>query len=171
MPAQVSIKMVKVLSFSFEQYFSPFTMLLVEKSSETGLFRYLSNHVFRSLNFKNTSAMSLFLFLRMFKTESKFTKSKKNSENVFCFWHNCIWECCYKLSLLRTEYLLSGVNRLTNSPMILHMTKRNFFNWIFLWFSFTEINKYGKGAVLQLGTLFQPVYHVTCQRVLWNVTF
>ena len=41
-------KIVKVLSFRFEQCFGPFTMLLVHVSSETGLFRDLSNHVFRS---------------------------------------------------------------------------------------------------------------------------
>ena len=40
--------MVKVLLFSFQQCFGPFTMLLVEGSSETELFRHLSNHVFRS---------------------------------------------------------------------------------------------------------------------------
>ena len=41
--------MVNVLSFSFEQCFGPFTILLLEGSSETGLFRDLSNHVFRIL--------------------------------------------------------------------------------------------------------------------------
>ena len=40
--------MVKVLSFRFQQSFGQFTMLLVEGSSETGVFRHLSNHVFRS---------------------------------------------------------------------------------------------------------------------------
>ena len=48
LPSQGSINMVKVLSASFEQCFGPFTMLLVEASSETGLFRHFSNYVFRS---------------------------------------------------------------------------------------------------------------------------
>ena len=43
-----SINMVKMLSFSFEQCFDTFTMLLVERSSETGLFKLLTNPVFRS---------------------------------------------------------------------------------------------------------------------------
>ena len=47
-PSQGSIDMVKVLSFSFEQCFGPLTMLLVEGSSETGLFGHLSNHLFPS---------------------------------------------------------------------------------------------------------------------------
>ena len=45
----------------------------------------------------------------------------------FCFWDNCIWRCCNRLSLLRTEYLSLAVNVLTNSPKILHITKRAFF--------------------------------------------
>ena len=130
---------------------------------------------FRLWKFKNTSAMSVFLFLKMFKTESKFTKDKKkkkkNAENVFRFWDNCIWICCYKLSPLRTEYLLSGVNRLRNSPMILRITESNFFKLSWFWFAFTGINKDGKGSVDELWTVFRPIYHVTCQRVLWNATF
>ena len=41
--------MVKVLSFSFQQFFGPFAVLLVEGSPETGLLRHLSNHVLRIL--------------------------------------------------------------------------------------------------------------------------
>ena len=40
--------MGKMLSFSVEQSFGPFTMLLVEGSSKKGLFRHLSNHDFPS---------------------------------------------------------------------------------------------------------------------------
>ena len=56
--------MVKALSFRFQKCFGPFTMLLVEGSSETGLFRSLSNHVFGVRKFKNTSAMSVSLFFQ-----------------------------------------------------------------------------------------------------------
>ena len=41
--------MVKVFRFEFQQCFGQFTVLLVEGLSQTGLFRQLSNHVFRSL--------------------------------------------------------------------------------------------------------------------------
>ena len=47
-PSQGNIDMVKGLSFSFEQCFGPFTMLLVKGFSETGLFRHLCNQVFQS---------------------------------------------------------------------------------------------------------------------------
>ena len=53
--------MVKVLSFRFQQCFGPITMFLVKGSSETGLFRHLSNHVFLICKFKNTSAMNSLL--------------------------------------------------------------------------------------------------------------
>ena len=48
-PWQGAINMVKVLPFSFDQYFGLFTILLVEGSSEMGLLRHLSNDVFQSL--------------------------------------------------------------------------------------------------------------------------
>ena len=37
--------------------FGPFPMLLFKGSSETGIFRHLSNHVFRVRNFANTKSM------------------------------------------------------------------------------------------------------------------
>ena len=33
------------------------------------------------------------------------------------------------------------------------------------------ISNYGNSVVVQIGTLFEQVYHVTRQRVLWNGTF
>ena len=38
--------MVKVLSFRFQHCFDRYTILLVKGTSETGLFRHLSNHFF-----------------------------------------------------------------------------------------------------------------------------
>ena len=35
----------------------------------------------------------------------------------------------------------------------------------------TVIKKYGKGSVLDIGTVFGAVFHVACARVLSNVTF
>ena len=37
--------------------------------------------------------------------------------------------------------------------------------------TFQMISKYGNSAVFQIATVFEPVYHVACQRVLWNRTF
>ena len=81
--------------------------------------------------FKNTSAMRLIFLLKMFKIECEFReckKKKENWENIFRFWENCIWRCCNKLPLLRRKYLPSAVNGLTNSPKILHINCRDFFN-------------------------------------------
>ena len=66
--------MVKVLSFSFEQCFGPFTMLLVKQSSETEL--YLTTFV-GDRKFKNTSAMRVIFLVEIFKIKFKFRKSKK----------------------------------------------------------------------------------------------
>ena len=88
---------------------------------------------------------------------------KKSSEKVFCFLDKCMWIDPAKVPLLRREYLSSAVNVLTISPKILHITKRNSI-------VFTVIKKYGKGASLQIVTVFGTVYHIACWRVFWNGT-
>ena len=101
----------------------------------------------------------------MFKIEFNFRKcKKKNSENFFRFWHHLIWKCLNKFPLLRREYLSSAVNGLTNSPKILCITQGDFSTCI----SLTGIYNYGKGAVVQLGTVFLAIYHITCQRNVWK---
>ena len=122
--------MIKVLSFSFEQSFGPFTMLLVEGSSETGLFRHLSNLVFQSL-YVSSEIRQLWwssFFLEMFKIECKFIKFKKNLRNFLRFWDNCVWKCYYKKSLLRREYLLSAVDGLSNSRETFNITLWDYLN-------------------------------------------
>ena len=45
-PRQLQMNMIKVLWWIFQQCLGTFTILLVEASSETGLFRHLSDYVF-----------------------------------------------------------------------------------------------------------------------------
>ena len=61
-----------------------------------------------------------------------FINSEKNWEKASCFFDNYTWVGCVNLSLLRRENLRSAVNVLTNSPNILHITKRDFFqlHWL-----------------------------------------
>ena len=66
--------------------------------------------------------------MKLLKIDSKLRKWKTKSENIFRFGDNCIWNCWYNLSLLRRKYLLLAVNELTDSPKILHLTQREFFN-------------------------------------------
>ena len=51
----------------------------------------------------------------------------KNPEKVFYFKDNGVWTCCVKVCILRPEYMYSAVNMLTNSPNILDLTKKDFF--------------------------------------------
>ena len=37
--------------------------------------------------------------------------------------------------------------------------------------AFQMKSKYGSSANVQIATVFEPFYHVACQRVLWNRTF
>ena len=87
--SQGSINMVKVLSFSFQQCFSPFSMLLVEGSTETRLF-YLTTH-FRGRKFENTFKLwgSPF-FWKSPKLNLNIENAKRNWKNIFRFWDNCI---------------------------------------------------------------------------------
>ena len=85
-------------------------MLLLEGSSEMRLFRYLSNHIFRSLWVQKYVSYEHHIFLKMFEIQFKFWKSKKNQE----------------------EYLSLPVNGLTNIRKILHITKKHFFLLNFL---------------------------------------
>ena len=121
--------MVKVVSFSFEQCFDPFIILFVKGSSESRFFRHLSNHVFPSTKVqKSMSYEDHFFFFKCSNLHLNLENSKTNWENIFRFCDNYISKCCYELSLSRRHYFLQGVNGLTNSPNILHITQRNFFN-------------------------------------------
>ena len=53
---------------------------------------------------------------------------KKGLQKVFPFRENCISIGCVKLSLLRSQYFWSAVNVLKNSPEILPIIKRDFFD-------------------------------------------
>ena len=59
--------LINQLSRRFQQWFGMFTMLLVDGSSETGLFRHLSDHVFGGLNFGNTKSMRVIFFPKYLK--------------------------------------------------------------------------------------------------------
>ena len=117
--------------------------------------------------FKNTSAMRVIFFLKMFKIESKLPKCKKKWEKFFRSWDKIIWRCRNKLSLLRKQYLSLPVNGLTNSPKTLHINKKDSFqlNWLLM------TNRYFKGAVVQISTGFRTVFHVSCRSFLSNGTF
>ena len=158
--------MVKVLSFRFQQCFGPFSLWLVEESSETRFSGHLFNDIFRSPWVRKNIRYEGYIFWKVLKIESIFRKLKRKLETIFRFCDNCIWKCCDKLSLLKREYLLSDVNGLRNSPGILHIIRETFWTGI----AFAGINKYGKGAVVQLWTVFWPVYHVTYRRVLLKLT-
>ena len=132
LPSHWPINMVKVLLFSFQQCFVPFTMLLVEGSSETRFVKHLSNHVFQSPSVQKSISYQGHLFsdnVQDWVKISKMQEKKKNREKVLCFWDNCIWRYCNKLSLLRREYLSSAGSLLRNSRNIFHITKTDFF-WL-----------------------------------------
>ena len=65
--SQLFLNMGKVLSFRLQQCFKPFLKLFAKGSSETQLFRHLSNHVFRSSEFRKYTTYKGHLFWKMCK--------------------------------------------------------------------------------------------------------
>ena len=79
------MNLIKVMWCRFEQYLGTFTMLLVEGSSETGLFKHLSNHVFRVRNFGNTKAVKVIFFSQTSKILVRLQKISKKYRKRFLF--------------------------------------------------------------------------------------
>ena len=164
---QGSMNHMKMVWCIFQQCLGTSPMFLVEWSSETRLFRHLSNFVFGVRNFLNTKAMRVIFFWKCLKFNLDYKNATKNSEKVSCFRGNCIWNDIVKLPLLRTGYFSLAANVLTSSTKIWHVNKRDFFqlNWIgsdkWIWSKCSE-------AVSKVpGNL----YRAACPRVLWIGTF
>ena len=83
---QWSMNMPKLLWCWFQQCFGTFTMLLVDGSSKTRLFRHLSDHAFVGRNFANRTFMTVIIFLKVRNIYSTFQKcSKKLKKSLFFF--------------------------------------------------------------------------------------
>ena len=80
-------------------------------------------------NFKYTSTIRVIMFWKCSKLNLYFKNAGTNWEKKICFWDNCIWIGCIKLSLIRRKHLSVVVNVLKNSLMPLYITKRDFFHF------------------------------------------
>ena len=160
--------MIKALSLRLSQCFGLFSMSPVERSSQTGVFRHLSRHVFRGRWFRKYISYEGHLFFwkcSKFNTEAK--SAQNNSEKIFGFWDKCIWIVCIHLFLLIREYLSSAVNVLRKGLKNFHVSKKDFCNSI----TFTLITRAGKGALIEIESVFRTVYHVASREVLSNWSF
>ena len=124
---QWSMNMIKTMWCRFQPCSGTFPMLLLEGSSQTRIFRHLSNYVFRARNFGKTRAFRVIFSSKMFEIESRFQKWSRKLRKLFCFWDNCIWIGIPKLSLLRTGHFSSVAYVLTSSTKISHVNNRDFF--------------------------------------------
>ena len=120
--------MVKVALSRFQLSLGPFLMFFLEGTSKTGFYRHWSNRFFRRPYFgKYIFYESDLFFWKISKLNVDFKNAEKNWEKVFCFFDNSISIGCVKFFLLRTEYLSSAVNVVTNSLNVLHSTNIVFF--------------------------------------------
>ena len=57
-------------------------MFLVEGSSETGLLRHLSDHIFGVRNFGKSKSMKVIFFIKMLKINPRFQKCSKKLRKI-----------------------------------------------------------------------------------------
>ena len=120
-----------MLSFRFQRCFGPFLCYLWKGPLKRDFLDIYLTTFFGVPKFKNPSAVRVIFFWKWSNlniNSENAKKKKKHSENTFPFLDNYLWKCCNKLPLLRREYLWSEVSGLNNSPKILHIIKRDFFN-------------------------------------------
>ena len=86
---------------------------------------------------------------------------------MFCFWEKCIWIVCIPLCLLLREYLSLAVNVWRKGLENFHVSKSDFCNSI----TFKVITQDDKVALINIESVFRPVYHVACRDVLSNASF
>ena len=154
--------MVKVLLPRMRQWLGLFTMVLVEDSSEKGLFRHLSNHLFRSRQFRKYIGYDghfFFINVHNFRYISEIPTKIETKILVFeiivselvalkCPYYED--NTCHRQSMCKQKVLRFCID-----------VKENFSSSI----TFTVTTKYGKDAVVQIARVFERIYHVACQRV------
>ena len=141
LPSQWSLKLVKALSLRLNRCFGLFAMTPVERSSQTGVFRHLSKHVFLGRQFRKYISYEGHLFFwKCSKFNADSRKAEKNERKMFCFWDKSIWIVYIHLSLLLREYLSLAVNVLSKGLKNFHVSKSDFSNSI----TFTVITRTGK---------------------------
>ena len=143
--------MVKLLSFRLQQCSNPFVTLSFEAFSETWLFRHLSNDGFLSPKFREYMTYEGHSLLEnVWNLIEIFKKQKNNGENVFVFETiaselvalNCLYQA-------GNAGLRQSMREQTGWRFFISL-KYAFSNTI----TFTVINKYGQGAVVQIATVF-----------------
>ena len=164
------MKKIKVLwcRERYQQCLGTFTMLLLEGSSEAGLFINSPDYVFVGRNFGNTKSTSVIFFSKYLKFNLDCKNLAENWKNVFCCWDNCIWIGSVKLSLIKTGYFSSAANVLLKTlPKFSMWIKETFSNSIDL----AGTNKYDKSSVTQISKVLRHVCHVAYRTVLCHRTF
>ena len=133
-----------------------------------GLFIDFLNHVFRSPQFREKHQLWLSSFFwKCCKFNSNFKNIETHLENVFFLWDNCIWIGCFKLFLLRREYLWSAVNMLTNIFKTLHVTNRDFSQLNCL---HSDQQIWQKWCRSDFNSVWSPL-HVGSRRIIWKGLF
>ena len=156
------MNMIKVLWSIFPHCLGTFTMPLVKGSLKQYFldiyhFKFPESGPSKIQNEWRSSFLA-----KCLKFNVDFKNSSKNSEKVFCFWDNCIWNGIVKLSLCSARYFSLAPNVLTSSLKNLHVRKRHFSNSI----SLEVKNESDKCALIQISIVLAHVSHIAGRSIL-----
>ena len=108
-----------MLSVSFEQCLVSLPCYLLNFSLKRDSLDIYLTTFFGVRNFKNTSAIRVIFFWKCSKLNRNLQNVKKNWQNIFCFWDNCIWniwKSSYKISIKR-RILVIGSQWVNKKPL------------------------------------------------------
>ena len=105
--------------------------------------------------------MIVVFFWKCSKFNADLKNAEENSEKMFCFWDKYIWIVWFDLSLLLREDLSLAVKVLRKGLKNFHVSKSDFYNSNTL----TVITQDDKGALINIESVFRPVYHFPCRGV------
>ena len=157
-----------MLFFRMQQCLGPFTMILVEGSSETGLFRHLSNHLFQESIISEIHRRSGSSFFWKCSKFNKSSEKQRKNEKKFFVSEILVSELVALNCLYQKENPFHQQSICQQTSLRFYIALKDTFSKSAI---FTVTNKYCKGPVVQNGTVFVPVFHVSSGRVLWNGTF
>ena len=130
-------------------------MLTVYTSSDTGLFKHLSNHalhILQSIIFETNQLWGSYFFSKCSKFDVDFRNGKKNWKKFLDFWENWIWIDFAKQSLLPRENACHresiGQQRVKRFQILL---RQNFLNRRSSWL----IKKYDDTTAVKISAMFR----------------
>ena len=159
--------MIKVLWWNLQQWLGTFTMVLVEGSSEMGIFEHYLTRFSEPVISEIQKLWWSFFF-------SKCSKLNLNFKNAAKKLRKCSVFKILAPKLVSLNFLYKDKDTFHGQPMCWKTVPR-FFMWITQIFSNTISlplsDEYDQRVAMHMSTLLGHVYHIACRCILSNGTF